>query len=374
LIVSLQVPFESLKRTTRDRKYAIDDLKGALQQAKTAASSPGDADDVAQRLQGCLRLFQRLKRKLDDASAPEREDASRVRARLEHLRDLGHPARDGCIAWSRGRIDRLLVDHMLRNGYLNAAEKLARSTGTVELTELHIFQGVRPVLESLHAHECTHALEWCRANAARLNKVRSPLEFELRVQEYIELVKFGRTSDAIAYARQHLAPWAAQRPVELHRAAALLAFPKDTCCEPYASLLSRNRWKILEELFKTELFRLCNLPSASLLEVHLQAGLSALKTPQSLAPGCGREDPLHLPSFRQLAAGLPSAKHVHSKLVCALSGEVMSEHNPPLVMPNGYVYSQAALEAMAAANGGKVKCPETGIEYDMTELRRAFVM
>lgn len=64
---------------------------------------------------------------------------------------------------------------------------------------------------------------------------------------------------------------------------------------------------------------------------HAQAGLSALKTPQSLAESCSREDPLHLPAFRALASRLPFAKHVHSKLVCAVTKQIMDEHNPPFV-------------------------------------------
>ncbi len=67
-----------------------------------------------------------------------------------------------------------------------------------------------------------------------------------------------------------------------------------------------------------------------------QAGLSALKTPLSLADSCCREDPLHLPAFRQLAEGLPYARHVHSKLICAITRELMDEHNPPAALPNGW--------------------------------------
>jgi macrophage erythroblast attacher len=100
-------------------------------------------------------------------------------------------------------------------------------------------------------------------------------------------------------------------------------------------LLSRLQWGELVELFRQELYRLNTLPPTSLLSIHLQAGLSALKTPLSLEPGCCREDPLHLPAFRTLAEGLPFAKHVHSKLICAISHTLMNEHNPPAALPNG---------------------------------------
>ena len=93
----------------------------------------------------------------------------------------------------------------------------------------------------------------------------------------------------------------------------------------------------------------------------LQAGLSALKTPQSLA-GCGaRADPLHLPAFRRLAEPLPFSKHVHSKLVCAITGEPMDEHNPPMVTPGGgAVYSEHGVSLVAARNGGTFVCPDSG--------------
>jgi hypothetical protein len=133
------------------------------------------------------------------------------------------------------------------------------------------------------------------------------------------------------------------------------------------------QWLDLIDLFLQELYRLNSLPPTSLLLIHLQAGLSALKTPQSLADNCCREDPLHLPAFRTLAEGLPFAKHVHSKLMCALSHTLMDEHNPPAALPNGYVYSQKALAEMAAANGGRITCPRTGFSCDLSELRRVYV-
>lgn len=55
--------------------------------------------------------------------------------------------------------------------------------------------------------------------------------------------------------------------------------------------------------------------------------------------GCTKEDPLSQEIIRNLAEPLPFAKHIHSKLVCFITKELMNEDNPPLVLPNGYVYS-----------------------------------
>lgn len=64
-------------------------------------------------------------------------------------------------------------------------------------------------------------------------------------------------------------------------------------------------------------------------------------------------------AFQDLAEELPWSKHVHSKLVCALTREVMNEHNPPMVLPNGAVYSQKAIQQLANAEG-VFTCPVTG--------------
>ncbi|PRW44610.1 macrophage erythroblast attacher [Chlorella sorokiniana] len=373
---SVSVPYESLKRVTRERKYMIEEAEGigkGVAAAARDASLAHDASAAHARLDQLLSQLQGLKRKLEGTSLSEREDLARCRARLQHLRDLGAPDKDAQIEWNRRRLDSLLVDHMLRGGYNGAAAALASSSGIQPLVELHIFEGAQSVVDALRAHNCGPALAWCEEQRPRLRKAKSKLEFKLRVQEFVELVRAGQQLEAIAYARRHLAPWASQYLPELQRAAALLAFQAGTQCAPYKQLFDDARWGELVELFRQELYRLNTLPPTSLLSIHLQAGLSALKTPLSLEPGCCREDPLHLPAFRTLAEGLPFAKHVHSKLICAISHTLMNEHNPPAALPNGYVYSQKALHDMAAANGGRVTCPRTGFSCDVSELRRVYI-
>ena len=63
--------------------------------------------------------------------------------------------------------------------------------------------------------------------------IQSNLEFELRVQEYIELVRTCQHLPAIAYYRKHLVPFAQTHREAIQRAAGLLAFPPDTQVQPY---------------------------------------------------------------------------------------------------------------------------------------------
>ena len=66
---------------------------------------------------------------LDATGEAEHADVGRLRARLAHLGELGQPARERHIEWNRRRLDRLLVDHLLRCGYHGTALKLIEAAG-----------------------------------------------------------------------------------------------------------------------------------------------------------------------------------------------------------------------------------------------------
>lgn len=44
--------------------------------------------------------------------------------------------------------------------------------------------------------------------------------------------------------------------------------------------------------------------------------------------------------FNELADPLPFSHHAQSQLICAMSGEPINEHNPPMALPNGYIYGE----------------------------------
>ncbi|KAK9806928.1 hypothetical protein WJX72_007757 [[Myrmecia] bisecta] len=369
----LKVPFEALRRTTKDRKYVVDEVHVVVGELQKHASTGLSREQQAATLESLVNRLQGLKRKLAELSTNEQADAQRCKARLEHLSEASAVGRQSPVEWSRHRLDRILVDHLLRSGQQDSALQLSEEAGLEELVDTHIFTGARSIVEALLQHDCRPALLWTAENKARLRKIKSKLEFKLHIQEFIELVRQERMSDAIRYAREHLAPWASSHLAELQRALAALAFKAHTSCEPYSQLFQHSQWEALADLFCKELFRLNCLTPESVLAVHLQAGLSALKMPQSYTDNSSKEDPLHLQAFRTLAEGLPFAKHVHSKLVCAITREVMDEHNPPMVMPNGMLYSEKAAKQICGCNGGQFVCPISGAVCNEKDLRRAYI-
>ncbi|XP_039128610.1 protein MAEA homolog [Dioscorea cayenensis subsp. rotundata] len=369
----LRVPFEHLKKTIRGNHRSVEkEVSVVLSGVADAAdrSEGMSKEDAVTHLTSLVSRLQGLKRKLEEGNRTENLQAQRCRARLNHLDgvDAGNMS-----DWSNTRLKRILVDYMLRMSYYDTAAKMAEISNMQDLVDIDAFLDAKRVIDSLHNKEVAPALAWCIDNRARLKKSKSKFEFQLRLQEFIELVRAENNLQAITYARKYLAPWGATHMKELQRVMATLAFKSSTECVNYKVLFEPKQWDYLVEQFKHEFCKLYGMTLEPLLNIYLQAGLSALKTPFSYEEGCPIEDPLSQDVFRELAAPLPFSKQHHSKLVCHITKELMDTENPPLVLPNGYVYSTKALEEMAKSNDGKVTCPRTGAVFNYTQLVKAFI-
>ncbi|KAI3758032.1 hypothetical protein L6452_05579 [Arctium lappa] len=365
----LRVPFEHYKKTIRANHRAVEKEVSAVMSGLSDAADLSQ-DDAVQHLNSLVSRLQGLKRKLEDGSRAEHLQAQRCRARLDHLESADA---DNISEWNNTRLKRILVDYMLRMSYYDTATKLAETSSIQDLVDIEIFYEAKKVIDALQNKEVAPALAWCAENKSRLKKAKSKFEFQLRLQEFIELVRSDNNVRAVMYARKYLAPWAATYMKELQKVFATLAFTSNTGCEIYKVLFEPKQWDYLMDQFKQEFCRLYGMTMEPLLNIYLQAGLSALKTPFCYEDDCTKEDPLSQESFRKLAMPLPFSKQHHSKLVCYITKDLMDTENPPLVLPNGYVYSTKALEEMATNNNGKITCPRTGLVYNYTEVTKAYI-
>lgn len=95
------------------------------------------------------------------------------RKRIQHLQDLYKIQSLTDVKydeWSRVRLDRLLVDHMLRSGYIESARQLAREKGIEDLVDTEVFVQCQRIAESLRRRDPREALQWCGENKAALKK------------------------------------------------------------------------------------------------------------------------------------------------------------------------------------------------------------
>ena len=114
-------------------------------------------------LQRRLALLQQEQAALDRQS----------RARVEHLQELyGIPSLADVKyeEWSKVRLDRLLVDYLLRMGYERSARELAREKGIGGLVDLEVFAHCHKIAESLERQSTAEALAWCAEHKAVMRK------------------------------------------------------------------------------------------------------------------------------------------------------------------------------------------------------------
>lgn len=274
--------------------------------------------------------------------------------------------------YRRERLDRILVDFFLREGFFESAKKLADAAHIVHLVPFDVFAGARMVEDKLRVHDCGAALKWCKENSHRLAKLKSTFEFKVRLQEFVELARKGKRSDAVTYSQKHFPVFADRHLADIRMAMTLLAFTPENVLPKYKTLFAADRWDALIQVFRNNVFRLFSLTAQSLFTITTQAGLSLLKTPACSQPDQRSLDcPACSENLRPLAGCLTAARRNNSMIVCRHLGTVMDDDNPPLMLPNGRVYSRRAIAQLT--QGDVVLCPQTGSLFPTTSVRRLFV-
>ncbi len=125
--------------------------------------------------------------------------------------------------------------------------------------------------------------------------MQNTLEFDLRLQEYIELARARKSVEAIAYSRKHLLQWKDTHQHQIVQATALLCYPPTTSCAPYkvsspfARFTSQARLVLARHRFidrHTRLFLI--LRSSCTAMSHSALGASSFPHESSVQPFVGR--------------------------------------------------------------------------------------
>ncbi|KAJ8931800.1 hypothetical protein NQ314_015256, partial [Rhamnusium bicolor] len=335
------VPYEILNKKFRTAQKTLDREVSHVQQAATelektlSDNQEVQAKDITSILGGMVEKLQVLKRK-------ELAASNVCKRRLEHLKEHNTLTPNGNVSqgalnqWRRKRLDRMVVEYFLRNGYYNSAITLADRSDIKDLTNIDIFLTSREVEKSLANRETTKCLLWCHDNKSKLRKLKSNMEFNLRIQEFVELIRTDRRIDAIKHARKHFPGFEEEHLSTIQQVMALLAFPVNTV------IIS-----------------------------------SLMHSTQCYSDNCENRNPtcpVCQPYLNQLAETLPFAHCSQSRLYCHISGLPMNENNQPMMLPNGYIYGEQALEQMARENNGQIICPKTKEIFPFKKLEKVFVM
>ncbi|XP_026322860.1 E3 ubiquitin-protein transferase MAEA isoform X2 [Hyposmocoma kahamanoa] len=381
---TLKVPYEIFNKRYRNAQRVLDiearQVGNSLSEVDAASKKPVTAGEMDALLGGMVEKLTTMKRKASEAITEEVQAAGVCKKRLDHLKEQAQALTEPnspqttMNQWRKVRLDRMLVEYFLRNGYYNSANKLADAHGLRDLTNVDIYMPAAEVEAELLGRRTARCLQWCADNRSKLRKLNSTMEFKIRIQEFIELVREDRRLEAVRYAKKHFSTYEDGQLQDIQHCMGMLAFPKDTDVEPYKSLLDSARWTALVEQFRWEAARLLHPARMPALPAALQLGLQALNTPQcynestkvSACPACA-------PPLNSLAKTLPHAHCSHSRLVCRISRRPLDEHNQPMVLPNGQVYGEKALREMVKEHG-TIICPKTKETFCMKRVEKVYVM
>jgi macrophage erythroblast attacher len=129
----------SQKHYEREQTMVMNSIKDAA----IAATTEGGVsfEDSLKSLDSIISRMQGYKRKVEALHEEEKVLHGHERKRIAHLQDLYRiPSLvdSAYERWSRVRLDRLLVDLLLRSGYGETAAKLAKEKG-IEVSHLRIW-------------------------------------------------------------------------------------------------------------------------------------------------------------------------------------------------------------------------------------------
>ncbi|CAF1619741.1 unnamed protein product [Adineta ricciae] len=374
---TVKVPYETLNKRYRHAQKQIDRDSAQLLACVGELDRSTQSATTLETLKRVLERAITLKRKARELRDDEIECLQAVKRRVDHLKEYDKSSLSKMEIWRRQRYERILVDFLFRTRCFETAQALAKATGIEQLVNSEIYLAGREIEDSLMRRDVSKCLAWFNENKTKLKKNGSTLDFCIHLQEFIELVRKNQSSEAIAHARKHLnGPVPEQHLSEFQSAMGLLVLSQRSRQElnnEYQTLLDENRWNKLIDQFRLDMFKLNQMGQQSKFTAVLQSGLSALKTPTCFDKVSSVKNPncpvcnVHL---KTIAKVLPYAHCSVSKLICAQSREPINESNPPLMLPNGYVYGSRTLQAMAAVNNGKVTCPRTKETYDLSQAEK----
>lgn len=377
----IRVPFEQFRRAFRmEMKVAEKDLPGleALLKKHLSKGNGEVSENVLKALREKTRVLQEKLLEYRGESVKYRERFLRRMKWVEEMATNGNYR-----TWSRGRLLRLIGDFLIRSGDIEMVREIGkRRPELIDDFDLELEEMRMGIIGSLERKDLTGALQWCADHRGNLKRISSDLEFKLRRQEFIELLRSGDLSGALKASQKHFPAWLETSYREIREALALICWLpflrkgirwNNGLMGKYENLLGEEQWEELKTQFQKDFVTVYQVDQGSQLIKTVKTGLSALKTRQCAQDdSCDSECPACSGPLKELAGTLPFGHFEITKMRCRITGKLMGEDDPPMALPNGQVYSVSGLEAIA--QGEIVKCPATGLCFMLTDARKCFFL
>ncbi|XP_075239370.1 E3 ubiquitin-protein transferase MAEA-like [Convolutriloba macropyga] len=385
---TLKVPYEVLNKRFRASQRIIDREVSHVINACNGLQNGGNAEELPVLIANVEQSMKSLSERAKECVANQKVLTGAIRDRTKHLKSCASlsdlpsssdsEASNDASSWRQTRINRLVAEYFLMNGYYESARLLIEATDIGKLTNVEVFATARTVESALRNKNSSPCLAWCAENKSKLKKIRSTLEFNLHKQGFVELVRMDMKIEALAYAKDYIlnAMTDHNQYKELEELSGILAYlPENFMSSPYRKFFEEERWNDLAEQFKADNYKVHCINSTPLFAQLFNTGLCAIRTSSCYKNGEANANcPTCDPFLKEIARGLPTGTLSQSRVICRITGEIMNEHNPPLMLPNGHAYSTEALLEMSQKNGGRIICPVTGQQFLFTDCLKVFLM
>ncbi|KAJ7219221.1 hypothetical protein GGX14DRAFT_541179 [Mycena pura] len=364
---------ESGKGNPTSTSESLDALIHSLRNAKDAIQS-GTAS-VSPDL--CVQISQTVelkKKEVEDRQKEIYSSISRLGKALDKKFSAALPSYPDVFTSSTSvtALERTVAIHLLRTGQFDTAGIFLQECGSDIPAELRAqFVGLHGILQALRNQDITPALGWVAKNRNFLRERSSPLEFHLHRSQYIRLLLSTHppsAMQAIAYAKETMAPFYAENDAEFKRLTACIAYLPLSKLQtsPYADLASPSLHFDLEPLFAKEYCASLGMSRQVPLRVvgdiggggalaRIEKGRKVMRERKS-EWSQSDELPIEIP--------LPPENRYHSIFACPVSKEQSTEANPPMMMTCGHVVTKDSLHKLSKPGGcsydpvdRRVKCP-----------------
>ena len=176
----LRLPHELTRKNFKTVQAHVEREKGAVTaslkstaNACLARKEPDQTEKTLSSLDNMISRMQGLKRKMETLHEEEKALHQASRKRLQHLQDLYEIPSLADVKydeWSRVRLNRLLVEYLVRQGFYDSAKALAKEKGVEDLVDLSVHARCHKIGLSLRNRSLDECLAWCTDHRIMMRK------------------------------------------------------------------------------------------------------------------------------------------------------------------------------------------------------------
>ncbi|GAX82418.1 hypothetical protein CEUSTIGMA_g9846.t1 [Chlamydomonas eustigma] len=148
-------------------------------------------------------------------------------------------------------MNKLIMNFLITEGYVEAAKMFEKESGTAASMDLSTIQERMEIRRAVQSGQMDVAIDKVNDMNPEILETQEELFFHMQQQRLIELIRKGKTEEALQFAEEYLAPQGEEHPrflEELERTVTLLAF-HDAKSSPLGDLMDiAQRQKTASEL------------------------------------------------------------------------------------------------------------------------------